>query len=813
MNNSTQFNGTTLFKLSRNNVARNSNNNENEISGKQEAIDSEDSVKILCIIHKNGKIGSAYYNFQEKLLYVHEEMVDLRPQFLAAVSLFREIKPKYVLSFGNTADEFIKVLVDAVTETGESTVTSDNLRTLPDNFFLLPMKEYTYEICKVIISQLNLAANADEPSEVKREVYIHSLINFEHRLSIQAIGTIIKYLDKNWAFFQIDKEDLQYLSVTQVTRKDHLLVDSASFNALHVFAQKGHDASFKRGLQSSCREGLSVFRLFSANCKSKIGQVTLKNILLNPIKNIDELNKRLDFIHFVLQPGNKDFVESLQENIRQLGNDVNMILTRIQNSRANNRDWQVLYKTIYHTIFINDLSSPYRTKSTLLSELGDVISTDLISLEQSIENALDFNAGENRGRPIIRFGLDENLDAKKLRQQDIAKDVTAAARFAANDLPDFLNECAVVYLPEMGHLIAIKEWEPDCNPEQLQDLGFQFMFTLRNTIHYKNPLCVELDQRLGDINAEIIDHENRILRRLSGFILKYNKDIREPLKIIGLMDCLISMAITAAQNMYVRPTLNTENIFEIEDSRHPLMEHMIPQFQQNSFYSGGSYNRMKIITGPNGSGKSIYLKQIALIVFMAHIGSYLPVKSANIGLVHSIHSRMQATESAAVRLSAFMIDVSQMTQALNSAKSSSLVLMDEFGRGTTEEEGISLLVGALKKLLEKKAACPHVIVSTHFQQIVNHLPKTKLIQYLKMDHVKEGGNLYFLYKVTEGISSSFAFDIAEGIELDRDVLLRAKEIMECLKLNAAIRPLIQNTRQNFNAENLAELEIPQPDED
>lgn len=124
------------------------------------------------------------------------------------------------------------------------------------------------------------------------------------------------------------------------------------------------------------------------------------------------------------------------------------------------------------------------------------------------------------------------------------------------------------------------------------------------------------------------------------------------------------MAIVAAQNAYVRPKLNDRYVIKIEDSRHPLMEHMIVQFQQNSFHSGGKYSHVKIITGPNGSGKSLYLKQIALIIFLAQVGSYVPAKSAEIGLVHSVHSRMQATESAAVRLSAFMIDVSQVIKEI-----------------------------------------------------------------------------------------------------------------------------------------------------
>ncbi|KAJ8952800.1 hypothetical protein NQ318_008117 [Aromia moschata] len=213
-----------------------------------------------------------------------------------------------------------------------------------------------------------------------------------------------------------------------------------------------------------------------------------------------------------------------------------VIIKRIQNFRASNRDWNVLHKAIHQTIFINDLCFPYMKKSKILRDLHNAISPHLLGLEHSVDKAIDLNCDRKQGRPVIRFGLDEHLDAKRLRQQGMAKDLTAAARFSADNLPDFLNECAMVYLPEIGHLIAIKEWESHCDPEQLKDLDFQFMFTLRGTIHYKNPLCIELDKRLGDINAEIIDHENRILRRLSDLVVKYNKDIREPLRIIGLMD-------------------------------------------------------------------------------------------------------------------------------------------------------------------------------------------------------------------------------------------------------------------------------------
>lgn len=121
------------------------------------------------------------------------------------------------------------------------------------------------------------------------------------------------------------------------------------------------------------------------------------------------------------------------------------------------------------------------------------------------------------------------------------------------------------------------------------------------------------------------------------------------------------MAVQASQNTYVRPVFSSTNVIEIKEGRHPLLEHLITNYQPNNLYSGNDHSHIKIITGPNGSGKSMYLRQIALVVYLAHIGSYVPAKSAKVALLQRIHSRIRATESAAVRLSAFMIDVTQVS--------------------------------------------------------------------------------------------------------------------------------------------------------
>ncbi|KAL3267858.1 hypothetical protein HHI36_006999 [Cryptolaemus montrouzieri] len=772
-----------LFELKGNN----SSNIESSDTRIESGNDDQEDCNILCMIWKSNKLGTSYYSLSSNLLYIYEEYIDNGPQFLILKCIYREVLPKYVVCVGSSTDDYIKILIDAVNDESPNTTTSDNRR-LPANFFIVSMKEYSYELCKLLLQQVNIASFPDEESsDILKEMYIQSLVNFDCKTSVYAAGALVKYLDRNWAFFSPDKE-LQILYIHQVTRKNQVLVDWSSVNAFQVFQQKSHEAGSKRGVQSNSREGMSIYKLFSSHCKSRIGQRRLRNLLMNPTFDIIELNKRLDFIQFALQPAYREFIDGLQGFIKQLV-DINLILREIQNSKAKSGSWQTLYNAIHHTIIINELSRPHRHRCVLLSELCDTISSELIGLHQSIQDSFDFSKKLKIGRPVIKFGIDANLDAKKLQRQDIVKHLTAAARVAVEELPDYLTECAVVYLPEMGHLISVKEWEPNCNPEALNEIGYKFMFTIDGSIHYKSPLCAELDEVLGDINAEIVAHENRIVQRMSGFILKYNKDIREPLNIIALIDSLIALAKVAEEKNFVKPTLNNDRIQEIEEARHPLMEDMFPGFVSNDFLSGGKHSRMKIITGPNGSGKSIYLKQTGIIIYLAHIGSYVPVKRANIGMVHSIHFRI-ATESVSVRLSSFMIDVTQISQAIYNSKPSSLIIMDEFGKGTSGVDGVALMAAVLQKFLRQNENCPHVLVSTHFQQIKSFLSESAQLEYQKMSYTKNNNEtMVLLYKLVKGISESYAFDIAEEVGLDSGIIQRAKEIFNSLKQHDVIRPL------------------------
>lgn len=268
------------------------------------------------------------------------------------------------------------------------------------------------------------------------------------------------------------------------------------------------------------------------------------------------------------------------------------------------------------------------------------------------------------------------------------------------------------------------------------------------------------------------------------------------------------MSKVALLNGYVRPSINTQNIHEIKDARHPLLELISSNFQSNDFYSGGNNGKVKILTGPNASGKSVYLKQIALIIFLAHIGSFVPATKANVATVYSIHSRIHATESVTARLSSFMIDLSQMSTAIYNARGSSFITIDEFGRGTTGSEGIAILAGALKKFLDQDEFCPHVLVSTHLHQVLRYLPDTSQVQALKMQHSVCDEKLVFTYEVGQGVSSSYALDMAKATGLEEDIVDRAREILRCLLENKPLTPLGNGSQQKDSDVDV--LEIPKP---
>ncbi|MGH0152303.1 UNVERIFIED_CONTAM: hypothetical protein FKN15_033362 [Acipenser sinensis] len=312
-------------------------------------------------------------------------------------------------------------------------------------------------------------------------------------------------------------------------------------------------------------------------------------------------------------------------------------------------------------------------------------------------------------------------------------------------------------------------------------IAHSLQFLSEDRLHYRSQRTKELDTMLGDLHCEIRDLETAVMTQLQEKVVEKGPVLYQVMEYSAQLDCLISLALASREFSYCRPTLSTEHSISIRDCRHPLVEMCTGMYVSNPVLSSADEGKMKVITGPNSCGKSVYLKQVGLAVFMALVGSNVPASEAHIGLVDGIYTRMQSRESVSVGLSTFMIDLNQMACAVNNATERSLVLIDEFGKGTNTVDGLSLLASSLRHWLHPGQACPHVFISTNFHSLfqLNLLPESPLLSYQTLETAVDGEELVFFYQLREGVStSSYAANIATLAGMPAKIVQRGVETLE-----------------------------------
>ncbi|KAI9347196.1 muts domain V-domain-containing protein [Zopfochytrium polystomum] len=255
--------------------------------------------------------------------------------------------------------------------------------------------------------------------------------------------------------------------------------------------------------------------------------------------------------------------------------------------------------------------------------------------------------------------------------------------------------------------------------------GLDFQFCTAKTVFFKSEEMYEMDNTVGDIHSAIVDREIEIIQHLQDTVLTMAPTLDAVARLCAETDCLLAFAQAAFTYNLKRPTTSDSTGLEIVNGRHPLQELCVNIFVPNSIRFGTSDHgdqqaRVFLLTGPNASGKSVFIRQVGLIVFMAHLGCFVPADRAVVGITDRILTRIQTVESASKVQSSFMLDANQMAHALRSATERSLILVDEFGRGTSALDGIGLFCGAVEYLLSKGPAAPKAILSTHFHEVFNH---------------------------------------------------------------------------------------------
>lgn len=349
---------------------------------------------------------------------------------------------------------------------------------------------------------------------------------------------------------------------------------------------------------------------------------------------------------------------------------------------------------------------------------------------------------------------------------------------------------SIIYIHQIGYLLCI--FNEKLGEEMLESLqDYEFAFADEEGEHrrffYHTAKTKELDNLLGDIYHKILDMERAITRDLVSHILQFSVHVHKAVSFAAELDCILALALVAHQNNYVRPNLTAEDLLDISNGRHVLQEMTVDTFIPNDTKITRE-GRINIITGPNYSGKSIYIKQVALIVFLSHIGSYVPADAATVGLTDRIFCAMGSKFMTAEQ-STFMIDLHQVGIMLRHASPRSLCLMDEFGKGTLTEDGIGLLGGTINHFV----SCydpPKVLVCTHLTELFDNscLLESDRIKCYTMSVLSpdkdcaDVEDIVFLYRLVPGCALlSYGLHCAQLAGLPQEVLTRATLILDTLK--------------------------------
>ncbi|KAL9102565.1 MAG: hypothetical protein Q9187_009108 [Circinaria calcarea] len=383
-------------------------------------------------------------------------------------------------------------------------------------------------------------------------------------------------------------------------------------------------------------------------------------------------------------------------------------------------------------------------------------SAQLGNLGRIVTDVIDFKESAEMHRTVVKPGVDDRLDKMKRTYAGIEDILNQTSQDIARHIPPHYSlDLNVIFFPQIGFLISMPI-DPDTQDANYtggegEEQPWERIFSTAARVYFKDFRMIELDETFGDIYAVICDKEIEIVHALAQEVLKYDAMLCAVSDICGELDCLLALAQGAKMHKLTRPRLTMENIVRIKGGRHFLQERTVPSYVANdAFLVGGSGSdssldnvngavmeeirpsqqtvnteitegpSMLIMTGPNYSGKSVFLKQIALIVYMAHVGCFVPADRATVGLTDKILTRIATKETVSKIQSAFMIDLQQVSSAVHLATHRSLVIIDEFGKGTNAADGAGLACGVFEYFLGLGEDRPKVLGATHFHEIFEH---------------------------------------------------------------------------------------------
>ncbi|KAI1707352.1 mutS domain V domain-containing protein [Ditylenchus destructor] len=561
-------------------------------------------------------------------------------------------------------------------------------------------------------------------------------------------------------------------------------VDEVTKQALEIFYSDYNPQNIRRKFVfgNQRKEGMSLFKLCNI-CRSTPGRTMLRNWFERPTKSREVLQQRQEGISFFYHDCNLDAMNYVRNKLKDIMS-LRGIIKRMRRGNISINDWKSVYMTICTLVKIGEYLKDREIRLNILKDKMAYFGDDLVRLATVLIQMVDFKESMLEGRFVLNSGVDERLDELKITYEKLPDILTNLAKLESEDFQT--DSCSVAYVPIIGYLLMVPE------QSRLPDEALaQLVFEAEGMCYYKSQRMEKLDEEIGDIKMHIIDLETTITLRLESLVIQRSGLIFRALDALAILDCLTSLAAVAREYNWTRPRFVDESIIDITMARHPIAEQICKSasYIPNPIMSSQSFCKVKILSGPNASGKSVYLKMVGAITYLAHVGSFVPAEKATIGPINRIMSRMYTVDSVLDGMSSFANDLKQMSAAIRKSDGDSLFLIDEFGKGTMTEVGLSLLASCLNYWLEKPPEeCPHLFLASHFHALRNLLVDTKLVRFQTMDVIrKENAKLEFQYKLIDGtIDNSYAVVTALKMGIPQDIVDRADEVYLHLKAGSSL---------------------------
>ncbi|MCB9227121.1 MAG: DNA mismatch repair protein MutS [Chitinophagales bacterium] len=571
---------------------------------------------------------------------------------------------------------------------------------------------------------------------------------------ILASGAALQYFSENHL------EDVKQLnSISRLTANSHVWMDKFSIKNLELVYSPHPDA-----------KTLSDVIDYTA---SPMGARLIKKWILMPLVNKHKITERLDIVSFFKD--NENIANNIKQELKNIG-DIERLISKVPSGKINPREVVQLKKALKAIQPIKDVL--LNSKIEALSKYGEQLNP-CSTLIEKLENEIEPEAPVNLHKaPTFKAGINDKLD--ELRNiKNKGKDYLLEIQQRETEKTG-ISSLKIGFNNVFGYYLEVRHTHKDKVPED-----WIRKQTLTAAERYITPELKEYEDKILGAEEKIEVLEADLFAQLVAYLRDYIQAIQMNGHVLAQIDCLINFAYLAEKHNYVRPNINEDLIIDIKDGRHPVIENQLPveeSYVPNDVYLDNESQQIIMITGPNMSGKSAVLRQTALIVLMAQMGSFVPAKNATIGIVDKIFTRVGASDNISSGESTFMVEMNETSNIVNNISNRSLILLDEIGRGTSTYDGISIAWSIAEYLHNHPKYKAKTLFATHYHELNELAEKYERIKNYNISTKEVNNKVIFLRKLVPGGSKhSFGIHVAKMAGMATEIVNRANEILKQLE--------------------------------